>query len=104
MEFIATRQLFLAARPGELSNCTFAELIEGKYYRDVFHVSVANHKTGRIQQATIAIEKKDQRDFFRYVAVLKRLKPTPILAFPFLSSKKGFVVSKPILKNLQDKV
>ncbi|XP_034245771.1 uncharacterized protein LOC117647906 [Thrips palmi] len=100
VEFMATRQLFLAARPGEISKCTFAEINSPSLFRDTLHISVASHKTGRIKQATIAIEKEHQMDFLRYVAVLKRFKPPPAYGFPFLSPTKGFVEHTKIYRRL----
>lgn len=93
VEFLATKQLLTAARPGELSKCTFSELLNAQTFRDVLYVNVAKHKTGSNKQATIAIEKQDQPSFTRYVAILKRFKKPPQLAFPFLSPTKGFIVS-----------
>lgn len=62
-------------------------------YRDVLYINVSDHKTAASKQASIAIEKKDQENFLRYVAILKRFKQRPTLAFPFLSPSKGFIVS-----------
>ena len=97
VEFVATKQLLTAARPGELTKCTFAEVQQATMYRDVLYISVAKHKTGNIKQATIAVEKEDQETFLRYVAILKRFKKSPTLAFPVLSPSKGFVVSTTLI-------
>ncbi|KAJ1519150.1 hypothetical protein ONE63_011244 [Megalurothrips usitatus] len=100
VEFIATRQLFLAARPGELSRCTYEEITRAKSFREALHIHVAGHKTGRIKQAAIRIEKGDQETFLRYVAILKRFNPLPTLGFPFLSPTKGFVEHTNIYRRL----
>lgn len=93
VEFVATKQLLTAARPGELIKCTFEEVEQATMFKDDLYISVSKHKTGSTKQATIAVEQADQETFLRYVAILKRFKKGPTMAFPFLSPSKGFVVS-----------
>lgn len=92
-EFVATRQLFSAARPCEVCQCKYEELLKTATYRGVLYIGVAEHKTAATKQASIAVEKRDQDTFLRYVAILKRFNKKPSLAFPFISPGKGFVVS-----------
>ena len=92
VEFVATKQLLTPASPGEQTKCAFADVPQATMFRDVLYISVAKHKTWSIKKATIAVEKDDQETFLHYVAILKRLKKSPTLPFPFLSPSKGFVV------------